>query len=201
MSSAMLRCGSRFLAVVSLAVGVIGCDSPAPDLREWTVEDHKHRTERKTRRAMDRVRNHSRPQKIDQVASVTWSAQCASCHGKKGKGDGPTSIMVQAKDLTNRTWQATVTDAQLATSIRKGKGKMPAFDLPESTIQSMVHYVRQLRNKTQEERTEARRERRASRRRARGATGSPSQTLPVAAAPASQRLPAPASQRLPAATP
>lgn len=178
MSSPMLRHGSWVLVAVSFALGSVGCDSPAPDLKEWTLADHKHRTERKTRREKDRVRNHSRPQKMDQVAGVTWTAQCASCHGKKGRADGPTSAMVGAKDLSDRRWQSDVTDKQIEESIRKGKGKMPAFNLPESTVQLMVRYVRNLRMKTREERIQERKARRAERK--------------SAAAPVSGHLPTPA---------
>ncbi len=153
-------------ATVSLAAA--GCDSPPEDLREWTVEDHKHRTERASGRR-ERASKHARPQRSDQVAGVTWINQCASCHGRKGKGDGPASAMVQAKDLTSQEWQSSVTDEQLAQSILKGKGKMPAFNLPERTVEGLVKHVRSLRRRSRAERLA----------KARGAQGKPSTAMPA----------------------
>lgn len=50
--------------------------------------------------------------------------------------------MVKARDLSDPTWQASVTDAQLAAAITGGKGAMPAFPLPEETVTGLVRLVR-----------------------------------------------------------
>ena len=66
------------------------------------------------------------------------------CHGTVGRGDGPQGPMVRASDLTRPAWQASVTDAQIAQTIRTGRGSMPAFDLPESTVNGLVRLIRLL---------------------------------------------------------
>ena len=55
--------------------------------------------------------------------------------------------MVKAADLTNEEWQAKVTDAQLAASIKNGKDKMPKFDLPDAVVAGLVLRIRATRGK------------------------------------------------------
>ncbi len=59
-----------------------------------------------------------------------------------GKGDGQMGPMVHAPDLTRADWQSQVTDAQIAVSIKSGKGKMPKFDVPEPVVLGLVARVR-----------------------------------------------------------
>ena len=50
--------------------------------------------------------------------------------------------MVRAPDLTDAAWQERVTDAQMVETIRKGKNKMPAFDLPQQVLDGLVKRIR-----------------------------------------------------------
>lgn len=50
--------------------------------------------------------------------------------------------MLKSPDLTRADWQAKVTDAELAEVIRKGRNKMPAFDLPPKVIEGLVRRIR-----------------------------------------------------------
>ncbi len=50
--------------------------------------------------------------------------------------------MVGAPNLADPAWQAAATDAQIAAIIRTGRGKMPAFDLPEQTVERLIALVR-----------------------------------------------------------
>jgi cytochrome c oxidase cbb3-type subunit 3 len=139
------------LLAVSMSFGAFGCDDTAPDLAEWTVADHDQPEPPKRRSAaVPAVRTHAPPSPRNQVVDVTWSKQCASCHGKKGRGDGPSSVMVKARDLTPLAWQASVTDEQLVKIIKEGKGKMPAFNLPDSVVQGLVAHVRSLAEEPRE---------------------------------------------------
>jgi mono/diheme cytochrome c family protein len=81
---------------------------------------------------------------LEDVTVVTWQRACANCHGPLGRGDGPQGAMVKARNLSDPAWQSSVTDAQIATSIAKGRGLMPPFSLPASTIQGLVKLVRLL---------------------------------------------------------
>ncbi|HEU4581040.1 MAG TPA: cytochrome c [Polyangiaceae bacterium] len=144
------------LGVLLFALGV-ACDDPAHDLSEWTPADHTHQTE-KTQKATQAQQRRQGPLGKPAAATytppskrggnllvdVTWVKQCANCHGKRGRGDGPQSPMVKAKDLTDAAWQATVTDDQLIEAIKKGKGKMPAFNLPDSMVTDLVAKIREM---------------------------------------------------------
>jgi cytochrome c oxidase cbb3-type subunit 3 len=78
---------------------------------------------------------------------VTWRNQCAQCHGLLGRGDGPNGPLLKATDLTKEEWQAKATDAEIAASIRDGKGRMPKFDLPDPVVVGLVARIRAVRNK------------------------------------------------------
>jgi cytochrome c oxidase cbb3-type subunit 3 len=53
--------------------------------------------------------------------------------------------MVRAPDLTRDEWQSKVTDTEIAASIRNGKGKMPAFNVPGPVLEGLVTRVRATR--------------------------------------------------------
>jgi len=82
----------------------------------------------------------------EQLIEAAWAQACAQCHGPLGHGDGPNGSLVHAPDLTREDWQAKVTDEEIATRIRQGKGLMPANnDLPDSTVRGLVARIRALR--------------------------------------------------------
>ncbi len=80
-------------------------------------------------------------------AKTTFDAQCAKCHGKDGRAKSLHAKHVHARDMTDATWQGSVTDERLFNSISNGKGKMPAFGkkLSEDQIDALVQYVRQFK--------------------------------------------------------
>lgn len=133
---------ARTLGAAFLVAVLGACDQPAADLREWTVDDHDHKTESKKSRRLRSPAKHRKPSSRDQLVAVTWLKQCAECHGKKGRGDGPKGPMVKARDLTAPALQTMLTDDAIAQVIKNGRDKMPAFDLPESTIKGLVQLVR-----------------------------------------------------------
>jgi mono/diheme cytochrome c family protein len=148
------RFGERFAAVLvkgAFISTLAACARDASGLVEWTPADHDHQTESKGRRlspaAMQqqqkqKASRHAPPSQRNQVIDVTWTKQCATCHGRKGKGDGPSSTMVKARDLTNPEFQAGLSDETMKKVIREGKDKMPAFNLPDSIIDGLVEHVR-----------------------------------------------------------
>ena len=152
MSTAMTRWfGERLTVGIMVAAGVVttvACERNASGLTEWTAADHDHQAEApRRRRSLTQAAPptpHAPPSKKNQVIDVTWQNQCATCHGKKGRGDGPSSTMVKARDLSAPEWQASVSDEQLTKVIREGKDKMPAFNLPDNVIAGLVEHVRGL---------------------------------------------------------
>lgn len=141
--SGLRHAGALALVVCGVAAVASACQEPTP-AQEWTPADHDNRRVLPQRRLLPGD-DHQPPSKSDQLTEVTWKAQCAGCHGPRGRGDGPMSPMVQAKDLSAADWQDSVTDAAMAEIVKKGKGRMPAVNLPDPTIQKLVALVRTFR--------------------------------------------------------
>jgi mono/diheme cytochrome c family protein len=90
-----------------------------------------------------------------ELGQRVYTQRCVLCHGAQGKGDGPGAAALNPKprDHTDGTYMKTQTDEQLLSSIRDGKGQMPAWGksvgtappiLNETEIQSVLMYVRTL---------------------------------------------------------
>ncbi len=77
----------------------------------------------------------------EQILQV-WVERCTTCHGTIGRGDGPQARVVNARDLSDPVWQQATSDAKIEKSISKGRGMMPAFELPPETLAGMVKLVR-----------------------------------------------------------
>ena len=82
-----------------------------------------------------------------------WEKQCASCHGKDGKGETKAGRKADVKNLTDATYQASFTDEQMFKQIKEGlkdkngKEKMKAFGgtLSDDEIKALVAFVRGLK--------------------------------------------------------
>jgi cytochrome c oxidase cbb3-type subunit 3 len=127
------------------------CDRPPSrsDLRDWSATDHGgEQRGAPTPGAKQGARSSSDAGGPDILVEVTWQKQCSTCHGPAGKGDGPEGPMVKAQDLTREDWQAKIDDAQMASSIRNGKGRMPKFDkVPDEVVAGLVKRIRSLRGR------------------------------------------------------
>jgi len=90
------------------------------------------------------------PVKSDEASLKTgkavWSKDCASCHGKSGKGDGTKSASLKTPpgDFTSAAVKAE-TDGTLFYRISEGRGDMPSFKkkLPDAEeLWSVINYMR-----------------------------------------------------------
>lgn len=80
---------------------------------------------------------------------TVYAAQCATCHGPAGKGDGPAAAALTPKprNFTSGEWKLGGTPAQVFNTISKGSPgtSMPPFDtLSVKDRWALVHYVRSL---------------------------------------------------------
>lgn len=80
-------------------------------------------------------------------AGAIYAKSCATCHGKDGRAKTFKAKFNHARNLTDATWQADVSDERIYNSISNGRGKMPAFGkkLSEAEINGLVAYVRGLK--------------------------------------------------------
>lgn len=116
------------------------------EVREWTPADHdQEESVAQQPGAVAGAQRQSPAEEAAQLVDIAWERQCATCHGMRGRGDGPNGPMVNAPDLTQAEWQSSVTDAQIASVITQGKGRMPRFELPPAVIDGLVQRVRQIR--------------------------------------------------------
>ena len=81
----------------------------------------------------------------EKVAKVN----CVSCHGAKGKGDGPAAVALNPKpaDWTSKRVQD-MSDGEIFWKMTTGRGAMPAWrHLPENDRWAVVRYIRTLAGK------------------------------------------------------
>ncbi len=72
-----------------------------------------------------------------------FDEKCMTCHGENGRGQTPAGKALNVKNLNSKEVQKE-SDAELIAAIKKGKGKMPAFEagLGDPDIQLVAAYVR-----------------------------------------------------------
>jgi len=140
MTGAVRVLGSTLLLLVAVA-----CDRAPADLRPWRPSDHDHTSEPGNDQVVADagVDPELAAHGLNEVALVAWEQNCVRCHGRFGRGDGPQGPMTHAADLTNPRLQA-LSDEQMRAVIRDGRGLMPAFALPDSTLGTLVQLIRLL---------------------------------------------------------
>ena len=83
-----------------------------------------------------------------------FQTRCFVCHGREGKGNGPSSTGLGAtvRDLTSSSWQDSTEDETIRSVVRNGAqavggsaAMMPNRDLSDAQIQSLVRYIREFR--------------------------------------------------------
>lgn len=82
-------------------------------------------------------------------AAAVYAKNCASCHGKDGKGDTKMGKKAGAKDYTDAKVQAGFSDAEALAAIKDGvkkdgKEKMKAFSskVSDAEAKELVAYIR-----------------------------------------------------------
>lgn len=83
----------------------------------------------------------------DQIGLEIYSQYCASCHGTRGKGDGPNAglIEVPVADFSDEAFKSQ-SDGSLLYKLIKGRGVMPAFEsiiTYEEDRWLLVNYIKQ----------------------------------------------------------
>jgi cytochrome c6 len=82
----------------------------------------------------------------DADGGKVYKDKCIGCHGADGSGDTPVGKAQKAGDLRSAPIQGQ-SDAQLALTVSKGKGKMQPFGkkLTQDEITAVVKYLRTLK--------------------------------------------------------
>lgn len=77
----------------------------------------------------------------------SYAANCTSCHGDAGKGDGPAAAAFtpRPRDFTAGEWKQGGKPSQVFQTLVAGMGSMPSFAaLPAEQRWALVHYIRSL---------------------------------------------------------
>ncbi len=141
--------GAIAIGALLLGVLVFWSRPPPADLREWTPADHDQPAGQAGQAGQPRpprpprpAQQKSSPQDGAALAELAWARSCATCHGERGRGDGPQGPMLRAPDLTRAEWQARVTDDDIVQTIRNGRNNMPKFELPPAALDGLVKRIR-----------------------------------------------------------
>jgi mono/diheme cytochrome c family protein len=90
------------------------------------------------------------PESIAQ-GKKAYGFDCAMCHGKEGAGDGDLaeSMQLKLKDYRDPAVLKDMTDGEIYTIIRNGKGKMTGEEerMKPEQVWNVVNYVRSLAKK------------------------------------------------------
>ena len=85
--------------------------------------------------------------KVAEQGGKVAQANCVTCHGKRGKGDGAAAVALNPKpaDWTSKKIQGE-SDGELFWKITAGRGGMPSWrHLPENERWALVRYIRTLK--------------------------------------------------------
>ncbi len=76
-----------------------------------------------------------------------YQSNCASCHGREGRGDGPVSRSLSPRPANLTKMARMHTDGDFAWKIATGRGAMPAWNgvLSEDQIWEVVHFIQALK--------------------------------------------------------
>ena len=128
----------KHILAMTVVVGMLGWGIPARAADEWKAP---------ARAAKRKNPNGADPASLAAGAKV-WAAECESCHGSKGQGDG-----IAVKDLDKKPQPlgaliAPQTDGELFWKLTEGRKPMPAFTkLSETDRWNAVNYMRSLLSK------------------------------------------------------
>jgi mono/diheme cytochrome c family protein len=87
------------------------------------------------------------------VVPPVFLQHCSSCHGEKGRGDGPAGRFLKPapRDFGDVEWQRSITDERLRQTIRLGGaalGLSPIMaahpDLSPAQVQELIDYIRSI---------------------------------------------------------
>ena len=101
----------------------------------------------------DKYKNMPNPVKSDAtsiaIGKELYTQHCKSCHGAKGKGDGPKAAQLDTEcgDFTKPTFQAQ-TDGAIFYKTSEGRKDMPSFKkkiAEQNDIWAVVNYMRTLK--------------------------------------------------------
>jgi mono/diheme cytochrome c family protein len=135
---------TRAFIMMCAAVVLLACDSRVAPQREWRPSDHGQPVDVDPSRVPQAAAT-TEEGGVDRAVAALWNVSCASCHGRDGRGQGPSRPPgAQMPDFTSADFQKQRADAQLLAVIREGRGMMPPFgkQVNDQGLSALVQHVR-----------------------------------------------------------
>ena len=135
------RFSIQFFKIISIAIlFLIGHQCIQAQTKPWKVPESASKVKNPVARNAASIRK----------GKILFVSNCAPCHGKNGKGDGPGSSSLETRpaDLTT-PWEPNDTDGALYYMISTGHTPMPKFkvSLTDRERWELVNYIRTLPQK------------------------------------------------------
>jgi mono/diheme cytochrome c family protein len=145
-----MRFGSRTCAAAALALAIVtpGAAAQQQQGQQHAAGAHVHPDAAKLKNPVAASASSLA------AGKKLYDAQCASCHGTAGKGDGKAGALLKPppSDLSDADWKHGSSDGEIFTVIRDGARQtgMRAYGsrIPANDIWNLVNYVRSLGPKT-----------------------------------------------------
>lgn len=122
---------SAFLAVIFLMSFIVAQQKP----KAWDVPANYKSMKNPVKSSAQSIES----------GKALYNTNCASCHGKKGLGDGPKARTLEASsgDMSGTAYQSQ-TDGEHFYKTKFGRGEMPKYDkkISDDDIWAMVNYMR-----------------------------------------------------------
>ncbi|WP_144913922.1 c-type cytochrome [Mucilaginibacter frigoritolerans] len=123
------------LAAGTISFAFTNIQQPKP----WPVPDKNAKMANPVKSSAESINN----------GKALWNLHCASCHGKKGLGDGSKAAQLKTtpQDMTVAAFQSQ-SDGSVYYKISEGRDDMPSFKkkIPDAEdIWSLVNYIRTLK--------------------------------------------------------
>jgi mono/diheme cytochrome c family protein len=132
MSIMKFKKGTIIIVLLVSSIGIMSMQQPKP----WPVPDNAAKVKNPVKSNAESVA----------AGKTLWQQNCASCHGKTGKGDGSKAAQLKTPmvDFSTAEFQS-MTDGGIFYKTSEGRGDMPAFKkkIPEAMdIWDIVNYTR-----------------------------------------------------------
>jgi mono/diheme cytochrome c family protein len=120
------------MVLLVVSIGIMSMQQPKP----WPVPDNAAKVKNPVKSNAESVA----------AGKTLWQQNCASCHGKTGKGDGSKAAQLKTPmvDFSTAEFQS-MTDGGIFYKTSEGRGDMPSFKkkIPEAMdIWDIVNYTR-----------------------------------------------------------
>jgi mono/diheme cytochrome c family protein len=120
------------MVLLVVSIGIMSMQQPKP----WPVPDNAAKVKNPVKSNAESVA----------AGKTLWQQNCASCHGKTGKGDGSKAAQLKTPmvDFSIAEFQS-MTDGGIFYKTSEGRGDMPSFKkkIPEAMdIWDIVNYTR-----------------------------------------------------------